>query len=42
MIKFIKILNTNIINKKLISIFEANHPPYFTINILFSIEDKNR
>ena len=42
MIKFIKILSTNIINKKLISIFEVNHFSYFTINILFSIEDKNR
>ena len=42
MIKFIEMLNTNIINKKLISIFEVNHFSYFTINILFSIEDKNR
>ncbi len=39
MIKFIKILNTNIINKKLIPIFEVNYISYFTI---FSIEDKNR
>ena len=42
MIKFIKILNTNIINKKLIPIFEVNYISYFTINTLFSIEDKNR
>jgi hypothetical protein len=42
MIKFIKILNTNIINKKLISIFEVNYFLYFIINSLFSIEDKNR